>query len=55
MIRNPNNSKAKVGFSALTEQQILGHKGKIIVTVKMPEKEINVDPQEIYQDNASIA
>ena len=55
MIRNPNNSRAKVSFSALTEEQMLGQVDKIIVNVEMPKKEINVDPQEIYQDSASVA
>lgn len=31
MIRNPNNSKAKVGFSKLTPEQMTGQEGKIIV------------------------
>ena len=31
MIRNPNNSKAKVGFSPLTDRQMLGQEDKIIV------------------------
>ncbi len=55
MIRNPNNSRAKVSFSALTEEQMVGQVDKIIVNVEMPKKEINVDPQEIYQDSASVA
>ena len=33
MIRNPNNSKAKVSFNPLTEEQMLGREDKIIVTV----------------------
>ena len=44
MIRNPNNSKAKVTFSNLTDKQMLGQEDKIIVSVKMPERHINVDP-----------
>ena len=55
MIRNPNNSRAKVGFKSLTEDQMLGVENKVIVNVEMPKKEINVDSQEIYQDSASVA
>ena len=55
MIRNPNNSRAKVGFKSLTEDQMLGIENKVIVNVEMPKKEINVDSQEIYQDSASVA
>lgn len=55
MVRNPNNSRAKVSFSPLTEEQMLGQEDKVIVSIDMPSQYINVDPQEIYQDAASVA
>ena len=33
MVRNPNNSRAKVGFKELTPQQLLGLEEKVIVQV----------------------
>jgi hypothetical protein len=34
---------------------MLGQEDKIIIKVQMPEKEINVDTQEIYADSSSVA
>jgi hypothetical protein len=36
MIRNPNNSRAKVGFLPLSDEQMIGQTDKIIVRVEMP-------------------
>ena len=43
MVRNPNNSRAKVSFSKLTATQMLGKEDKIIVEVDMPSQAINID------------
>lgn len=55
MVRNPNNSRAKVSFSPLTAEQMMGQHDKVIIDIEMPAQHINVDPQEIYQDAASVA
>ena len=55
MVRNPNNSRAQVSFSKLNAAQMMGLEDKVVVTVEMPSKPINVDAQEIYQDAASVA
>ena len=34
---------------------MLGRENVVIATVTMPKEPINVDPQDIYQDNASLA
>lgn len=55
MVRNPNNSKARVGFKDMTPAQLVGLDKKVNTKVIFPAQEINVDTQEIYHDQSSVA